>query len=95
MLRAARWLRVPHLPHGTSTPSGLAPVSLLPAQNNLKEVARLQASRHVSGKCIGSQVICAGVWHNVVMCACCWAAAAALPALLAPFYATGIGAGVE
>ena len=49
----------------------------------------------MSGKCAGSQVVCAGVWHNVVMCACCWAAAAALPALLAPFYATGIGAGVE
>jgi hypothetical protein len=43
----------------------------------------------------GGQVVCAGVWHNCVLCAGCWAAAAALPAALAPFYSTGCGAAVR
>ncbi|KAK9826787.1 hypothetical protein WJX81_000744 [Elliptochloris bilobata] len=41
------------------------------------------------------RVVCAGVWHNVVLCACFWAAAAALPLVLSPLYAAGSGAAVE
>lgn len=47
------------------------------------------------GRARGAQVVCAGVWHNCVLCVGCWAAAAAMPAALAPFYSTGGGAAVR
>ena len=43
----------------------------------------------------GAQVVCAGVWHNAVLCAACWALAFCLPWLLLPLYATGRGAVVR
>ena len=41
------------------------------------------------------QVVCAGVWHNAVLCALCWLCALLLPLLLTPLYSTGIGATVR
>ena len=38
------------------------------------------------------QVVCAGVWHNAVLCALCWLCALLLPLLLLPLYSTGTGA---
>lgn len=42
-----------------------------------------------------AQVICAGVWHNVVLCCLCWLLASALPLSLMPLYSTKIGAVVR
>ena len=41
------------------------------------------------------QDICAGVWHNAVLCALCWVCALLLPLLLAPLYSNGNGATVR
>ena len=41
------------------------------------------------------QVVCAGVWHNAVLCALCWLCALLLPLLLMPMYTTGTGAVVR
>lgn len=41
------------------------------------------------------QVVCAGVWHNAVLCALCWLCALLLPLLLMPVYTTGTGAVVR
>lgn len=38
------------------------------------------------------RVVCAGVWHNAVLCALCWLCALLLPLLLLPLYSTGTGA---
>ncbi len=40
------------------------------------------------------QIICAGVWHNVVLCCMCWLLASLLPLTLAPLYSTRHGATV-
>ncbi len=37
-------------------------------------------------------MVCAGVWHNAVLCCACWLLAFCLPWLLLPLYATGRGA---
>ena len=47
-----------------------------------------------SGTWQGVQVICAGVWHNVVLCCMCWLLASLLPLTLAPLYSTRHGATV-
>ncbi len=41
------------------------------------------------------QVVCAGVWHNAVLCALCWLCALLLPQLLTPLYSKGTGAAVR
>ena len=41
------------------------------------------------------QVVCAGVWHNAVLCILCWLCALLLPLLLTPLYSTGTGATVR
>lgn len=41
------------------------------------------------------QVVCAGVWHNAMLCALCWLCALLLPLLLQPLYSTGTGAAVR
>lgn len=41
------------------------------------------------------QVVCAGVWHNAVLCALCWLCALLLPLLLVPLYSTGSGTTVR
>lgn len=44
---------------------------------------------------MSSQLVCAGVWHNVVLCGMCWAVAVTVPWLLLPMYRTGQGAVVR
>lgn len=39
-----------------------------------------------------AQVVCGGVWHNVVLSAGCWLLALLLPFLLWPAYSSGHGA---
>jgi hypothetical protein len=39
-----------------------------------------------------TQVVCAGVWHNGLLCLTCWLSALLLPVLLLPLYSTGQGA---
>lgn len=39
-----------------------------------------------------TQVVCAGVWHNGLLCLACWLSALLLPMLLLPLYSTGQGA---
>ncbi|KAK9817848.1 hypothetical protein WJX72_003051 [[Myrmecia] bisecta] len=41
------------------------------------------------------RVVCAGVWHNAVLCVLCWLLALMLPWLLLPLYSTGQGAVVR
>ncbi|DBB04615.1 TPA: hypothetical protein ACH3X1_012685 [Trebouxia sp. C0004] len=41
------------------------------------------------------RVVCAGVWHNAVLCALCWLCALLLPQLLTPLYFKGTGAAVR
>ena len=41
------------------------------------------------------QVICAGVWHNAVLCCMCWVVALSLPWILSPGYSIGNGAVVR
>ncbi|KAL3136923.1 hypothetical protein ABBQ32_006529 [Trebouxia sp. C0010 RCD-2024] len=41
------------------------------------------------------RVVCAGVWHNAVLCALCWLCALLLPLLLLPLYTSGTGAVVR
>ena len=38
------------------------------------------------------QIVCAGVWHNGLLCLACWLSALLLPVLLLPLYSTGQGA---
>lgn len=52
------------------------------------------ACTHVDGAS-ALQVVCAGVWHNAVLCALCWLCALLLPLLLMPMYTTGTGAVVR
>ncbi|EIE24169.1 hypothetical protein COCSUDRAFT_41457 [Coccomyxa subellipsoidea C-169] len=41
------------------------------------------------------RVICAGVWHNAVLCCMCWVVALSLPWILSPGYSIGNGAVVR
>ncbi|KAK9863384.1 hypothetical protein WJX84_000295 [Apatococcus fuscideae] len=41
------------------------------------------------------RVVCAGVWHNAVLCVVCWMTALLLPWLLLPLYSSGHGAVVR
>ncbi|CAK0736192.1 hypothetical protein CVIRNUC_000706 [Coccomyxa viridis] len=52
--------------------------------DNLAELGSLKAVK----------IICAGVWHNVVLCCMCWLLASLLPLTLAPLYSTRHGATV-
>ena len=46
----------------------------------------------VESKLCVTQVVCAGVWHNGLLCLTCWLSALLLPMLLLPLYSTGQGA---
>ncbi|CAL8462284.1 g1815 [Coccomyxa elongata] len=41
------------------------------------------------------RVVCAGVWHNAVLCCICWIVAVSLPWILLPGYSVGNGAVVR
>ena len=65
--------------NGRSAPS---PWHRLPVESKLRDIACM---------CM-TQVVCAGVWHNGLLCLACWLSALLLPMLLLPLYSTGQGA---
>lgn len=91
-----RLLRVtPHPPMSPASPQRCPAAALRRRRARAARGGRGAGGPERGGRARGAQVVCAGVWHNCVLCVGCWAAAAAMPAALAPFYSTGGGAAVR